>query len=106
MADLCARAAFVHVPSIVLINLVLGRKAVPEFIQGACTGEALAEAIIPLLSESDVRAAQLRDLKAAVKALGLGEEAPSMRAAHIVLDFAETHSGTNSPYVSSKTSLA
>src|SRR5204862_5742808 len=41
---------FVHVSHAVLVNLVLARDAVPEFIQGACTPEALADALKPLLT--------------------------------------------------------
>ncbi len=38
---------FMHVPSMVLVNLVLGRKAVPEFEQYDGTPEALARALKP-----------------------------------------------------------
>lgn len=48
----------VKVPSIVLPNLILGENAVPEFLQGACTAEALALAIVPLLRDTPARAAQ------------------------------------------------
>jgi lipid-A-disaccharide synthase len=48
----------VRVPSIVLPNLVLGENAVPEFLQGACTPQALASALVPLLGDTPARAAQ------------------------------------------------
>ncbi len=80
---------FVHVPHIVLINLVLQRQAVPELIQSACTAEALAAAIRPLIHNSEARARQLRDLEIAVRAFGLGEESPSVRAARTVLAIAK-----------------
>ena len=81
---------FVHVTYAVLINLVLGREAVPEFIQGACTPEALAGALKPLLTDEATRAKQLRDLQDAVRAFGLGQELHSLRAARAVLELAES----------------
>lgn len=79
---------FVHVSSIVLINLVLHRKAVPEFIQSECTPSALAQAIKPLLIDQPARESQLRDLDEANRAFGLGSDSPSERAARAVLDIA------------------
>jgi lipid-A-disaccharide synthase len=78
-----------HVTHVVLINLVLGREAVPEFIQSACTPEALAGALKPLLTDEPTRAKQLRDLEEAVRAFGLGQEPPSLRAARAVLELAQ-----------------
>jgi lipid-A-disaccharide synthase len=49
----------IRVPTIVLPNLILGEKAVPEFIQEDCTAEALAAALTGLLREGPVREAQL-----------------------------------------------
>jgi lipid-A-disaccharide synthase len=79
-----------HVTHVVLINLVLGREAVPEFIQGACTPEALAGALKPLLTDQATRVKQLRDLEDAVVAFGLGQEPPSLRAARAVLELAQS----------------
>jgi lipid-A-disaccharide synthase len=79
---------FVHVPYIVLVNLVLQREAVPELIQHACRPEALARAVKPLLLGGPQREAQLRDLEQAVRAFGLGGEAPSLRAARTLLAIA------------------
>jgi len=80
---------FVHVQYIVLVNLVLGREAVPELIQSACNPQRLAQALRPLLLDRCARDKQLRDLDDAVRAFGLGEEAPSLRAARAVLAFVE-----------------
>lgn len=79
---------FVHVPYVVLANLVLGREAIPELIQNACTPERLAKALRPLLLDSEARQTQLRDLDIAVREFGLGAESPSLRAARIVLSIA------------------
>ncbi|HLY06506.1 MAG TPA: lipid-A-disaccharide synthase [Rhizomicrobium sp.] len=78
---------FVSVRFITLANILLGRPAVPEFVQGTCTGEALANALEPLLTNESVRGAQQRDLAEAVAKLGLGGERPSIRAARALLGF-------------------
>ena len=88
---------FIHVSSIVLINLVLKRQAVPEFIQSACTPEALAQAVKPLLVDQQARAKQLRDLDEANRAFGLGGESPSERAARTVLAIARKRSAEPVP---------
>ena len=76
---------FLLVPYIVLINLILDRLAVPEFIQSKCEPQTLARAALPLLSDTPERAKQLRDLEEAVKEFSAGGEAPSLRAAHVLL---------------------
>ena len=80
----------IKVPHIVLINLVLERRAVPEFLQDACTPEALAQALKPLLTDANARAQQKRDLDEAVRVFGQGQESPSLRAARAVLSLAES----------------
>ncbi len=49
----------IQVSTIVLPNLILGHNAVPEFLQEDCNGPTLAKALLPLLSETPERAAQL-----------------------------------------------
>ncbi|MEE8438380.1 MAG: lipid-A-disaccharide synthase [Micropepsaceae bacterium] len=77
-----------NVPFITLINLVLGRKAIPEFIQFDCTARKLADAIRPQLSNSEAKAAQIGAMEEALVALGEGGEPPSLRAARAVLEMA------------------
>jgi lipid-A-disaccharide synthase len=85
----------------VLANLMLQREAVPEFIQERCTPEALATAVIPLLTNPEARDRQLRDLEEAMRGFGVGLESPSLRAARAVWELAN---GATSPAVlSSKT---
>jgi lipid-A-disaccharide synthase len=79
-----------HATHIALINIVLGREAVPEFIQGACTPEALAGALKTLLTDRPARIKQLRDLEDAVRIFGVDQESPSLRAARAVLELAQT----------------
>lgn len=77
----------VKVPSIVLPNLILGERVVPEFIQHDCTPQRLAEALGPLLADGPERNTQ----RAAYDRLDrlmrpADDEEPSRRAARIVLD--------------------
>jgi lipid-A-disaccharide synthase len=74
---------FVKLPhSILLPNLVLGERAIPEFLQQDCAPAALAAALAALIEEGPARAAQL---KALARLDGLmapfGSAAPSARAA-------------------------
>ena len=77
-----------------LINLVLDRRAVPEFRQDEGTPEALAQELKPLLTDENARAQQKRDLAEAARAFGLGQESPSLRAARAVLSLAENAAAT------------
>jgi lipid-A-disaccharide synthase len=70
--------------SIVLTNLVLGENAIPELIQEDCTAEALAAALLPLLSETPERQKQAQALQRLDHLMRIGDEAPSERAARIV----------------------
>jgi len=79
---------FVRVRFATLVNIVLDRRAVPEFIQAECTGVALAHATLQLLREPLVRDRQRRDLVEAMAKLSVGSDSPSLRAARVLLDFA------------------
>jgi lipid-A-disaccharide synthase len=70
-----------------LVNLLLERRAVPEFLQGQATPGNLADAVVPLLTDQDAARRQIADLEEAAHRLGQGEEAPSLRAARAILDF-------------------
>ncbi len=69
-----------------LVNLLLGRQVVPEFLQEDCTGTKIAEGMAEILSSETVREAQQKDFKDVVKALGEPVPSPSERAAGVVLD--------------------
>ncbi len=77
-----------NVRFITLINLVLGREAIPELIQYECTAAKLANALRPYLTESEPRAVQIAAMDKALAALGEGDEPPSMRAAHAIFELA------------------
>jgi lipid-A-disaccharide synthase len=83
---LLARPLFVS-PWFTLVNLLLGRRAVPEFLQGAATPAALADAVVHLLTDARAAEAQRADLQLATKLLGEGADAPSLRAARAIVEF-------------------
>ncbi len=75
-----------RLPSVILANLVLGANAVPEFIQEKCTSDRLAEALLPLLSETPERARQVAAFGRLDQIMGVGGVSPSAKAAAIVLE--------------------
>jgi lipid-A-disaccharide synthase len=77
-----------RVTYITLVNLILGRAAIPEFLQDRCTARDMAPTLIALLSDEKARAAQNAALSEAAAALGQGEEPPSIRAARAILGMA------------------
>jgi lipid-A-disaccharide synthase len=86
ITSLAARA-LIRIPYVSLVNLVLQRQAVPEFLQRRCRAELLAPCIIRLLQDPDFRHRQPQDLREAVHMLGVDEEPPSCRAAKALLEF-------------------
>ncbi len=81
----------VKVPSIVLPNLVLGRNAVPEFIQNDCTAENLAASLRPLLVGGREREQQVAAFAQLDSVMRLDQPAsPSQRAASAVLSMVES----------------
>lgn len=79
----------IRVPSVILANLVLGEAAVPELLQFKCTPERLAAALTPLLSDTQQRRRQVAALGRLDTVMGLGGEAPSARAAAVVMKFVD-----------------
>jgi lipid-A-disaccharide synthase len=77
-----------NLPSVILANLVLGENAVPQFLQEQCTPDRLADALLPLLSDTPQRRSQVEAFARLDAIMEVGGEAPSAKAAKIVLDFA------------------
>ena len=75
----------VKIPHAHLVNIVLQREAVPEFLQDECTAENLAAAVQRLIEDKAARAAQIEACAEALRALGYGALAPGLRAADEVL---------------------
>jgi lipid-A-disaccharide synthase len=78
----------VKVPSIVLANLVLGDKVVPEFIDEASSPKALAAAVLPLLRDGPERAGQLAAFASLDEKMRTQSDSPSIRAAEIIAEVA------------------
>jgi len=81
-----------NVRYITLVNVLLGREAVPEFVQSRCTPQNLAGAVIALLTDKGAALHERADLEKAAQMLGKGGEAPSLRAARAILEFVRTQS--------------
>lgn len=75
----------VKTPYFSLVNILLGRKAVPEMLQEQCDPVLMAEALDQLLSPEERRENQKRDLKKVSLLLKSGAQKPSKLAAQIVL---------------------
>ena len=78
---------FIRVKYATLTNLILDREVMPEFIQERCTAENLAIAAEKLLTDGPTARAQAALQTQAMCTLGLGGEAPSLRAARAILSF-------------------
>jgi lipid-A-disaccharide synthase len=78
-------------PSVILANLVLGENVIPEFLQSDCTPERLAGSLLPLLSDTPQRQRQIAAFGRLDAIMAIGSEAPSAKAAAIVLDVAQQH---------------
>ncbi|MGB8601727.1 MAG: lipid-A-disaccharide synthase [Rhizomicrobium sp.] len=78
---------FIHVKFASLTNLIADAEVMPEFIQGNCTAEKLGDAVIARFTDTALADRQRADQFAAMQAMGLGGEAPSLRAAKAVVEF-------------------
>lgn len=77
---------FLKVPTVVLVNLILDRPAVKEFLQHNCKSEDLSAALIPLIGDTKERQQALVDLAEMRELMGVGGPSPSTRAANVVLE--------------------
>jgi lipid-A-disaccharide synthase len=75
--------------TVILANLVIGENVVPEFLQRDCTPQRLADALLPLLSETPQRRRQIEAFGRLDSIMAIGTAAPSDKAAAIVLDAAQ-----------------
>jgi len=76
----------IRTPYVNLINICLGREAVPEFIQENCTPDNLAREVARLLDDEGARAAQRAQASEALTQLGRGGPSPGERAADVVIN--------------------
>ncbi|MFI5014199.1 MAG: lipid-A-disaccharide synthase [Hyphomicrobiales bacterium] len=78
--------ALVTAPFVLLPNLILGRMAIPEFIQEACTAQTLVAALLQLLDDTPARRAQLAALGIVRERVAVQGETPAMRAAQVAVE--------------------
>lgn len=71
---------------ICLINIAAGKAVAPEFIQGACTPQALANALAERLDDPALRARQVDAQNAALERMGRTAGDPSARAADVIAE--------------------
>ncbi|MHA1598429.1 MAG: lipid-A-disaccharide synthase, partial [Alphaproteobacteria bacterium] len=76
----------VKTPYANLVNIVLGRRAVPEFIMGDCRADLLKPAVAGLLDDENACRAQIEASAEALKMLGKGGPSPSGRAADVIME--------------------
>jgi lipid-A-disaccharide synthase len=69
-----------------LLNILLDRQAAPEFLQAKAKPEILAAEVEKLFNDKTAYAAQVAAMDEFARNLGEGEEAPSLRAARVLLD--------------------
>lgn len=75
----------IRVPSLILTNLLIGERVVPEFLQQDCVPERMANALVRLLTDTQERRAQLNAFAKLDEILGIGTIQPSGMAAEAVL---------------------
>ncbi|MBI1261809.1 MAG: lipid-A-disaccharide synthase [Rhizobiales bacterium] len=78
------------VPSVVLVNLILDRPSVREYLQQNCTPANLQQGLRPLLKDTPERARAIADLDELRAVMGVEGEPPSKRAARAVIEVLET----------------
>lgn len=76
----------VRVPFYSMVNLVAGRKVVPELIQGGMTAQRLAAEASSLLNDGDARRQMREDLEGVARRLA-GPQDPMEVAASVVTEF-------------------
>jgi lipid-A-disaccharide synthase len=78
----------ISVDSVILANLVLGERIVPELLQEACTPEAIARELSTVIADTPERDRQLRAFARLDDIMEIGRAEPSVRAAEVVLQYA------------------
>ena len=78
--------------SVILANLVIGENVVPEFLQRDCTPRRIADALVPLMSDTPERLRQMDAFARLDRIMSL-DMTPSAKAAAIVLDMARRGRG-------------
>jgi lipid-A-disaccharide synthase len=82
----------VRVPFYSMVNLIAGRKIVPELMQDEATGVNLAAAAAVLLNDDQMRQVQRKELATVASKLSSSQD-PIERAATIVAEFLDKEKG-------------
>jgi lipid-A-disaccharide synthase len=77
---------FIHVPSIVLANLIIGENVIPERIQADCNPAQLSADLLPLLTDTVQRQKQLNGFDRLAHSMAIGASNPSQKAADIIAE--------------------
>lgn len=93
----------IRIPYIGLVNVVSGRKVVPEFIQHEIRTETIAQETVYLLEHQDLREKMILDLKEVQNKLGAPNAAG--RAAEAVLHFLSGKPQVQAPVISFKSQV-
>jgi lipid-A-disaccharide synthase len=83
---------------VVLPNLILGENVFPELLNRECDGERLSKALLPLMRGGPERDEQLAGVGSVLECVRETDEAPSVKAARIVLAYAEQDSAALAPF--------
>jgi len=78
--------SMLRVDTVTLVNLVSDTRAVPEYLGELCRPDMIAAALTEILSNEAVRLEQLGAAELTMKRLGLGGQAPGLRAAQSILE--------------------
>ncbi|MGQ7843723.1 lipid-A-disaccharide synthase [Granulosicoccus sp. 3-233] len=76
----------ISIPDISLVNIVAGRRIVPEYVQDAATPEAMADDVLSLLQDDARRQTMLNDLH--TLKINMGDSGASERVAELILKLA------------------
>ncbi len=82
----------VRVREVNLVNLILGRRLVGEYLGGECTPERLAAALREILLDEEVRARHRAGYDEAIAPLKAGDGSPCLKAAEEILEIVAAHS--------------
>jgi lipid-A-disaccharide synthase len=75
----------IRVPHVAMVNLLAGRRLVPELLQQDCRPERLAQTVEQLLSDPATAEAQRTGFRVVRDSLSAGDEAPADAAAREIL---------------------
>ncbi|MGI4748759.1 MAG: lipid-A-disaccharide synthase [Janthinobacterium lividum] len=75
----------IRVPHVAMVNLLAGRKLVPELLQQDCRPDRLAKTVETLLTDTEAAGLQREGFHTVLASLSIGEEAPADAAAREIL---------------------